>query len=73
MEIDKRGYKAACKRAKKEVARAKESAWKLWSEDLHTAAGQQKMFKMAQQMRRDKKDIIGSNFIRDGSGNIRVD
>ena len=52
---------------------AKETALKLWSEDLDTAAGQQKMFKMANQMRKDRKDVLGSNFFRDPDGNVKVD
>ena len=59
-----------CKRI---VAKAKETAWKTWSEDLNRAAGQQKMYKMAKQMRMDKKDILGSNFIRDPDGTIQVE
>ena len=73
LDTDKQRYKEINKGAKKEVAEAKETAWKLWSEDLDTAAGQQKVFKMANQMRKDNKDVLGSNFIRDQDGNVKVD
>ena len=70
---DKHRYRQINNRAKKVVAKAKEEAWAAWSEDLNTAAGQQKMFKMAKQMRKDQKDVLGSNFIRDAVGVIKVD
>ena len=70
---DKHRYRQINNMCKKIVAKAKETAWKTWSEDLNRAAGQQKMYKMAKQMRMDKKDILGSNFIRDPDGTIQVE
>ena len=73
LETDKRQYQACNKRAKKEVAKAKESASRTWSEDLDTEDGRQKMFKVAKQMRKDQKDVIGANYIRDSGGNIKTE
>ena len=70
---DKHLYQACNKRAKKEVAKAKEIASRMWSEDLDTEDGRKKMFKVAKQIRKDQKDIVGANFIRDPHGNIKVD
>ena len=58
---------------KKEVGKAKDAKWRSWSNDLHTAGGRNKMFKLAQQMKRDKKDVLGANFIRDRQGDIMVE
>ena len=63
LEADKRRYQACNNRAKKEVAKAKVAASRTWSEDLDTEDGRQKMFKAAKQMR-DRKDVIGANYIR---------
>ena len=73
LEADKRRYQACNNRVKKEVAKAKVAASRTWSEDLDTEEGRQKMFKVAKQMRRDQKDVIGANYIRDSEGNIKVE
>ena len=73
LHIDKLRYRQINNRAKKVVAKAKESAWEAWSEDLFSAAGQNKMFKMAKQMRKDQKDVLGTNFIRSVDGDVAVD
>ena len=73
LDTDKLRYRQINNRAKKVVAKAKESAWRAWSEDLYTAAGQHKMFKMAKQMRKDRKDVLGSNFIRSADGIVATD
>lgn len=39
---------------------------------MNTAEGRQKMFKVSKQMRKDRIDIVGSNFIKDESGAIRT-
>ena len=69
---DKMRYRQVNNRARKAVAKAKKEAWISWSEDLGTAAGQQKMFKIARQMRKDQKDVLGTNFIRDSDGTIKL-
>ncbi|XP_063725611.1 uncharacterized protein LOC134853542 [Symsagittifera roscoffensis] len=68
---DKHIYRQINNRAKKVVTKAKEDAWRVWSEDLESTAGQQKMFKMAKQMRKDQKDVLGSNFIKDAGGQLK--
>ena len=73
LEADKRRYQACNNRAKKEVAKAKVAASRTWSEDLDTEEDRQKMFKVVKQMRRDQKDVIGANYIRDSEGNIKVE
>ena len=73
LESDKQLYRIVNNRVKKEVAKAKEVAWRSWSDELNTAEGRNKMFKLAQQMRRDGKDVLGANYIRDEEGNILVE
>ena len=59
--------------ARKQVAVAKRAAWEQWSGDLGTAGGRAKMFKVAKQMRRDRRDVEGTNFIEGEDGVIKVD
>ena len=66
-------YRVANNDAKRSVGRAKRLAWQEWSDDLHTTEGQQKMYRLAKQMRRDRKDVLGSNFIKDENGAIKID
>lgn len=73
LDIDKLRYRQINNRSKKVVAKARDSAWRAWSEDLYTAVGQNKMFKMAKQMRKDRKDVLGTNFIRGANGNVATD
>ena len=54
------------------MAKAKESAWRVWSEDLNTAAGQNKMFKMSKQMRKDRKGVLRTYFTRSADGNVAI-
>ena len=42
-------------------------------DDLGTAEGRAKMFKFAKQMRRDRTDVEGTNFIKGEDGVIQVD
>ena len=72
-ESDKHRFRQINNRAKKVVAKAKKDAWVAWSEDLNSTTGQQKMFKMAKQMRKDQKDVLGSNFIKDAGGATQVE
>ena len=46
---------------------------RVWSEDLESIDGHQKTFKMAKQMCKDQKDVLGSNFIKDAGGTIKVE
>ena len=70
---DKHLYRVSNNRAKRAVTAAKRLAWTDWSNGLHTTEGKQKMFKVAKQIRKDKKDIVGSNYIRDTDGTIKID
>ena len=72
---DRHIYRQINNRAKKVVTKAKKDAWRIWSEDLESTAGQQKMFKMRKQMRKDQKDVLGSssNYITDAGGTINVE
>ena len=57
---------------KKMVAIAKDKARKDWSESLQTNEGRAKMFKIAKQMRKERKDIVGSKYVRDENGTLKV-
>ncbi len=59
-EGNKGRYKETSRLAKRAVAVAKERAGTEWSQNIYTAEGKQKMFKMAKQMRKERKDVIGA-------------
>ena len=65
-------YRARKKDAKKSVAIGKEKALDKWSENLDTAEGRRKMFAMANQLRKDKKDIVGGYFVKGEDGEIKT-
>ena len=47
------------RQAKRTVAIAKDRAWKYWSsESLQSSKGREKMFKIAKQMRKERKFIV---------------
>ncbi len=48
---------------------AKERAWTEWSQIIDTAEEKQKMFKMAKQMKKERKDVIGARYVKDEHGN----
>ena len=51
----------------------KDRAWKYWSDSLKSNEGRTKMFKTAKQIRKERKDIVGSNMInRDENGTLKV-
>lgn len=54
------------------MAIAKRTAMEEWSSDLEHANGQRKMFRLAKQMKADQKDVMGTNFIKDSDGAIKV-
>ena len=72
-EGDREHYREKKREARREVAVAKRTAWEQWSGDLGTAGSRAKMFKVAKQMRRDRKDVEGTNFIKREDGVIKVD
>ena len=55
------------------MAKAKEPIWRVWSEDPNTAEGQNTMFKISKQTRKDRKDVLRTNFIRRADGNVTID
>ena len=50
----------------------KDRAWKYWSKSLHLNERKAKIFKIATQMRKERKDIVGSRYIRDENGSLKV-
>ena len=71
-EEKKEAYKEKTRQAKRAVAVAKDAAWQEWSRDIDSADGRQKMFKIAKQMRKERKDIVGGIYIKDENENILV-
>ena len=53
---DRETYGVKMNEARRAVARAKQDAIEMWCENWDTAEGRRKMFAMAKQMRKDKKD-----------------
>ncbi len=58
---------------KRAVAVAKGRAWTEWSQNINIAEGKQKMFKIAKQMKEERKDVIGARYVKDEHGNIKVE
>ena len=56
--------------ARRAVSKAKRDALDVWCEDLGTTEGKRKMFAMAKQQRRDKKEIIGGYFVKNQDSTI---
>ena len=50
-----------------------EGAWEEWSRNLNTAEGRGKMFRVAKQMRKDRRDVKGTNFIKSETGEIKIE
>ena len=69
---DKSIYRARKRDAERSVVIAKQRALDEWCENLNTAEGRRKMFAMAKQLRRDKKDIIGGYFVKVENGEIKT-
>jgi len=57
-EDSKRSYREKKSRARREVAVAKRQAWEQWSQNINTAEGKNKMFRIAKQMKKDRKDVV---------------
>ncbi len=71
-EEDQRESREAERQAKREVARAKRLAWKNWNEETSRSEKQKEMFRIAKQMKKDRRDITGAKFIKDKRGDIKV-
>ena len=55
------------------MSEAKAAAWQQWSQDLTTSEGRLKMFKIARQMKKERKDVIGVRFIKGEDGAIKTE
>ena len=53
-EENKRRYREKARHTKRAVAAAKARAWEEWSEELHTEEERRKMFKIANQMKKER-------------------
>ena len=65
-------YRVKRRQAKRAVAIAKDRAWKEWSEYLKTRGGRAKIFRIAKQMKKERKDIVGAKYIKDENGTLKV-
>ena len=70
---DKRMYSERKREAKIKVSEAKAAAWQQWSQDLTTSEGRLKIFKIARQMKKERKDVIGVRFIKGEDGAIKTE
>jgi hypothetical protein len=57
----------------REVSRVKRVSWERWSEDLEGPEGKKKMFGIAKQMKKERKDVVGTKFIKNEAGDIKVE
>ena len=70
---DRETYRQKNREAKRAVAQAMREALDVWCENLDSAEGKKKMYAMAKQLKRDKKDIVGGYFIKNIAGEIVTD
>jgi hypothetical protein len=69
-ETDKATYQTAKRRARKEVASAKEAERVKICTGLEEAEGKGNLFRVVKQMRDKNKDVVGGGAVKDGSGRI---
>ena len=67
---DRELYRDKNREAKRAVALAKRQALDEWCGNLDSAEGKKKMFAMAKQLKKDKKDIVGGYFVKNKDGDI---
>ena len=70
---DREEYRRKKNEAKRKVREAKKEAWREWCEDLNTREGQNKLFRVAAQMKKDRTDVPGSRFVKDENGHLLVE
>ena len=70
---DKHVYKNANKRAKRAVAASKDASWAELAESLSRSDGQNKMFKLAKQARKERKDLVGCKFVRGTDDSVKTE
>lgn len=46
--------------------------WTEWRQNIDMTEGKQKMFKLAKQLKNERKDVIGGKYIKDEISNIEV-
>ena len=46
---------------------------KEWSKNLNIAEGRGKMFRVAKQMRKDRRNVEGTKFIKSDTGEIKIE
>jgi len=63
-EEKKEVYKEKTRQAKRVVAAAKEAVWLEWCKEIDGAEDRQKMFKIAKQIRKERKDVVGGYTLR---------
>ena len=51
---------------------AKDRDWKYWSESLQANERRAKMFKIAKQMRKRMKNIVGSKYLKNENGTLKM-
>ena len=57
VEEDRETFKDRKRVARREIAIAKREAWEKWSRNMNSPEGRGKMFRIAKQMRKDKRDV----------------
>ena len=70
---DREAYRRKRNESRRVVRCEKKEAWRRWSEDLNTREGQNKMFRVATQMKKDKVDVAGSRFVKSADGNLLIE
>ena len=73
LEQDKWEYTRARQKARKAVAKAKESGNNELMKELESEEGKQKVFKIAKQMARERTDVTKVNCLKDSSGRLILD
>ena len=67
---DSQEYKEKKKQAKREVARAKEEAWKEWYDNLGTRHGEKTIYRIAKTRAKQKKDITQTAVIKNANQKV---
>jgi hypothetical protein len=73
MEIDKRNYEEAKRTAKKGISKAQEVERRKFGEKLDEEDGKGTVFRVAKQIVRNNRDVVGGGCVKDTDGKIVVD
>ena len=63
-------YLAKYRETKRVLSRVRRDPLDTWFEKLNSTEGKKKMYAMVNQLKRDKKDIVGGYFIKSNAGEI---